>query len=165
VRPFHCGIPIGIPADRDLPDHSNVARQARRAAGVEPRVHQVLVRFHRDHMVCQPGEGLDRPVPGHRCGDGDRHVGNVPQPGRVDLEILARPVDEVTGEEFADDLDRFTKHVLPAPDGRPSFTDDMFVGFSPLPRPSVKRPSARICKVAACCATTAGWYRIVGQLT
>ena len=29
--------------------------------------------------------------------------------------------------------------------------------FSPLPSPSVKRPSARICRVAAFWATTAGW--------
>ncbi|SKT42992.1 Uncharacterised protein [Mycobacteroides abscessus subsp. abscessus] len=28
--------------------------------------------------------------------------------------------------------------------------------FSPLPRPRVNRPSARICMVAAFCATTAG---------
>ena len=31
--------------------------------------------------------------------------------------------------------------------------------FSPAPRPRVKRPSDRICRVAACWATTAGWYR------
>ena len=37
--------------------------------------------------------------------------------------------------------------------------------FSPAPSPKVNRPSARICSVAAFCATTAGWYRMVGQVT
>ena len=37
--------------------------------------------------------------------------------------------------------------------------------FSPAPSPRVKRPSLSSCTVAAFCATTAGWYRNVGQVT
>ena len=37
--------------------------------------------------------------------------------------------------------------------------------FSPAPSPRVNRPSLSTARVAACCATTAGWYRIVGHVT
>ena len=37
--------------------------------------------------------------------------------------------------------------------------------FSPLPRPRVNRPSDNRSRVAAFWATTAGWYRSVGQVT
>ena len=36
---------------------------------------------------------------------------------------------------------------------------------SPLPTPSAKRPSSSTADVAAACAMTAGWMRIVGQVT
>ena len=36
---------------------------------------------------------------------------------------------------------------------------------SPLPTPSTNRPSSRTPAVAAACATTAGWMRMVGQVT
>ena len=36
---------------------------------------------------------------------------------------------------------------------------------SPDPTPSEKRPSSRTADVAAACAITAGWMRIVGQVT
>ena len=37
--------------------------------------------------------------------------------------------------------------------------------FSPEPRPSTKRSFDNSPSVAAFCATTAGWYRMVGQVT
>ena len=37
--------------------------------------------------------------------------------------------------------------------------------FSPAPRPSVNRPSESTPMVLAFCATTAGWYRRIGQVT
>ena len=37
--------------------------------------------------------------------------------------------------------------------------------FSPEPRPRMNRPSLSRPIVAAFCATTAGWYRMVGQVT
>ncbi len=36
---------------------------------------------------------------------------------------------------------------------------------SPLPTPSVKRPSSSTADVAAACATIAGWMRTVGHVT
>src|SRR5947209_272977 len=36
---------------------------------------------------------------------------------------------------------------------------------SPVPTPSVKRPSSSTALVAAACATIAGWIRVVGQVT
>ena len=37
--------------------------------------------------------------------------------------------------------------------------------FSPAPSPSVNRPSLSSATVAAFWATTAGWYRMIGQVT
>jgi len=48
--------------------------------------------------------------------------------------------------------------------GQPSPTT-CSLRFSPEPRLSWKRPSLSSCSIAACWATTAGWYRIVGQVT
>lgn len=39
------------------------------------------------------------------------------------------------------------------------------LSFSPEPSPSRKRPSESSWSVAAFWATTAGWYRVVGQVT
>ena len=45
-----------------------------------------------------------------------------------------------TGEQFADDLDRFAKHVLAPRDRRPSLTDDVFVEVLPTAEPEGEAP-------------------------
>ena len=66
-------------------------------------------------------------MPAHRHRDADRHIGDVPHPRGVHLEVFALPVHEFAAEQFADDLDGFTQHVLSALDGGPALADDVFV--------------------------------------
>ena len=120
VGAFHGGVAVGIPADRDLPDHPDLAGQSGGPPRVVPRVDELLVGFDGDQMVGQRGERLDRLLAGHRGGDGDRDVGDVPHPGGVDLEVLALPVDQLAGEQLADDLDRLTSMSCRRCDRRPA---------------------------------------------
>jgi hypothetical protein len=41
--------------------------------------------------------------------------------------MLTLPIDELTGEQLADDLDRFAKHLLTSRHRRPASADDVFV--------------------------------------
>lgn len=120
-------LPVGVPADRDLADHPHVAGQTGRPPRVVPRVDEVLVRLDGDEMVGELGEGFDRTVTGDRRGDVHRRLGQIPQPRGVDLEVLTAPVDDLTGEQFADDLDGFAQHVLATGDRRPPLADYVFV--------------------------------------
>lgn len=102
-------------------------------------------------------------------------------------ELLVRtregriPVGIPTHRNLADDT-AFRQYTGGMPEFMPPFDDsgircgvDQMIGqsfpttcslrFSPLPKPNVKRRSARICTVAACWATTAGWYLMLGQIT
>ncbi len=64
-----------------------------------------LERLDRDHVVGERRQGLHRPVAGDRDRDPDGVVGQVPDPGRVDLEVLTPVVDQVAGVQLPDDPD------------------------------------------------------------
>jgi hypothetical protein len=54
-------------------------------------------------------------------------VGHVPQPGRVDLEVVAAVVHQLAGAQLEDDLHRPAQHRLPGLDRRPPVADDVLV--------------------------------------
>jgi hypothetical protein len=78
-------------------------------------------------VVAQLGEGIKRTLTGHRDADGHRFFGDVPDSCRIDLEVLALVVDELTAEQLPDDEDRLAEHVGATLDGRPTLADDVLV--------------------------------------
>lgn len=65
---------------------------------------------------------------GLRAGDGDpdpwRLRGQVPQLGRLHVEVRPVVIDAAAAEECADDLHRLGQHLLPYVGSRPTTADD-----------------------------------------
>ena len=78
-------------------------------------------------MIRQRREHVDRALAGHRGGDRDGCLGDVPDPGGVHLEVFALPVDELPGEQLANDLDGLFEHLLAPRHRRPAPADHVFV--------------------------------------
>ena len=134
------GIAVGIPADRDLPDHPNVAGQTGPAPGLMPRVDDLLIRLDGDQVVRERSEGFHRPPPGHRGRDRDGNLRNVPDARRVDLVVVTLPVHDLAGEQFADDLNGLAQHVVAPRDRRPALTDDVLVEVLAAAQPEGEPP-------------------------
>ena len=124
-----------------------------------PAVDEVLLRLHGDEVVGQRRQLLEPLV----AADGHRRA-RPPCSGtsqmRAESTSKCSP-RKVTSSPVCSSrmtCDRLDEH---RPDGSPRRASPppttCSLRFSPLPRPRVNRPSARICRVAAFCATTAGW--------
>ena len=80
--------------------------------------------------------------------------------------MLPAPVDVAAREQLADDLEGLGEHLVPHVRGRPTPADDVLVEVLPRPQPEGEPAvAASNATVAACWATTAGWYRKVGHVT
>ena len=91
-------IPIGVPADRDLPDNAAATGQPVRLTRGMPLVHKLSVGFHRDQMIGEHAEFVDRLLPAHRHSDADGHIWQVPQPRGIHLVVVAPPIDQAATE-------------------------------------------------------------------
>ncbi len=98
-------------------------------------------------------------------------LGHRPQPGRLELEEPAVVLDVLAGErgveQLLDDLDRpRTSASDPLAGLRPVAGDDVLVErLARSRRPSQVRPGYIASRVAAACATIAGWNRNDGHVT
>lgn len=147
------GVAVGIPADRHL-SHPDLARQSGGPARCMPGIHQLLIGFNGDQMIAQRRECLDGLLARYRHADRERNVGDVPDAGRVDLEVITLPVGDLAAEQLADDLNGFAQHVVPALDRRPPATHHMLVQV--LPAAQAEGESA---------VGEDLWYHIVGHVT
>ena len=78
-------------------------------------------------MVRERSELLDRLDATH--GHGDRHAAAraVPDPRRVDVEVVAAVGDQLAGLQLADDLHGLAQHDLTRVDTWPAVTDYVLV--------------------------------------
>ncbi len=108
VGALHGGVAVGIPADRDLADHPAHRRAARWPAARRARRRPVLlsgstaIRWSPAARRCRTERSPDTAI-----ADRHRRLRQIPQPGGIDLEVLALPVDDLAAEQLADDLDGF----------------------------------------------------------
>ncbi len=116
----------GVPADRDLPHGPGPGPDGGPGDAVPP-VDELLLGLDGDEVVGQRRERLQALLAAQRDGDVDAVLGHVPQPGRVDVEVLAAVGDEVAGHQLPDDLDGLAQHVLPGRDAGPALADDVLV--------------------------------------
>src|SRR6202000_3524389 len=93
------GVAIGIPADRELPDHPSALGPAGGLAGYVPTVDKVFVRLHRNEVIGEFGESFDALFAGNRHADADRHVRYVPQPRRAHLKVIDAPVHQAAAAQ------------------------------------------------------------------
>jgi hypothetical protein len=122
VRAGHRGVPVGSVRDAELAD----PRLAPAAGGVE-HLAQLGPWLDGDHQVgVLTGQG-GRLLPGH--GDADPYglIGQVPQLGRVHVEVRAAVVDVAAGEQGADDLDGLGELLVPDVRRLPALADDVLV--------------------------------------
>src|SRR4051794_4902811 len=122
VRPLRRLVAVGVVRHRDLTD----AWFALAAGGIE-ELAELLVRLDGDHHVGEPAGEVARLLA--RDGDTDRRrlVGQVPQPRRLDLEMLAADVDVAAGEQRTDDLDGFLESLVTDVRRGPALSDDVLV--------------------------------------
>ena len=81
---------------------------------------------------CRPAARTARST-SRRTRDGDRYaaVGRVPEPGRVDAEVVALPGGQLSGLQLTDDRRRLDEHVLALVDRRPALAGDVLVEVLP----------------------------------
>ena len=134
------------------------------ARGVE-LLPELRLRLHSDERIAVAARHLT--TRGARRGDADRRRfgREIPQACVLGLEVLATERHGLAIEEPAHDLERLREHLMTDVHGGHDVPVTCSLRCSPAPTPSVKRPSESNCTVAAFCATTAGWYRIVGHVT
>ncbi len=120
---LHGGLAVGIVGERDL-SHPGLAGTARRVK----QLPEFALRFGGDHHVGALTGQRTRFGPGD--GDPDRNAPGrqVPQPGLLDVEVLAPEVDaRLAVEQTADDLGGFREHRMPDADSGPALADDVLV--------------------------------------
>ncbi len=129
-------VPVGVVADRQLADAGLVL-----AAVPVERLQQPRLRFRGDHQVGEPAREFARPLPGDGDADGRRLVRQVPQPGRLHVEVRAAMVDVAALEEGPDDLHGLLEHLVPYVDGRPAAAHHVLVqvlaGAESQPEPAL----------------------------
>ncbi len=124
------GLRVGVVGHPDLAD----ARLAAAAGRIEGPT-QPGIGLDGDHGVGQ----LPRQRGGLRPGDGDAEVGQglgqVPDPGRPDLEVLPLEVHVAPGPKVADDVYGLAEHGVADVDAGPAIAHDVLVEVLPRPEP------------------------------
>ena len=87
------------------------------------------------------------------------------QAGGLGGEVLPAVVDLIAGEQVPDERDGLLEHLQPLGGARPPGPHDVLVECFPAAQPKVKRPRVSRADVAAAWATSAGWMRMIGQVT
>ncbi|EGJ79152.1 putative oxidoreductase [Streptomyces sp. Tu6071] len=116
------GLAVGVVGDGELAD----AGFARAAETVEVGEESRLGLGGDDEVGEAAGEGAGA---GSGDGDADRRggLGQVPQLGVLDAEVLPVVVDGLAVEQGADDADGLLQHLDADPRGRPAAPDDVLV--------------------------------------
>lgn len=127
MRAGDCRVLVRIPAHRYLSDHAPLGQDPGGLTALAPPLDHRRVRRDVDQVVCRDREFLEGPLARQGDADADRFVGDIPDPRRIDLEVLTPEVDEFAGEQLPDDLDGLGQHVETPFDGRPALADDVFV--------------------------------------
>ncbi len=138
VRPLHRRVPVGVVAHRQLAH----PRLALASTAVE-RLQQLRLRLGGDHQVRQPPREGAGPLARHRDPDRRRLVRQVPQPGRLHVEVLAPVVHMAALEQRADDLHRLPEHLVADVHRRPAAAHHVLVevlaGAQSQPEPAVRQ--------------------------
>jgi len=83
--------------------------------------------LHGNQIVGHRTETLDGLVSGHGQRQRNRVLGEIPDPGGLDVEVLPLPAHQISGKQCANDAHRLLQHVLAGVDGRPTLADHMLV--------------------------------------
>src|SRR5581483_10319960 len=98
------------------------------------------IGLHRDHHVGMPTGETARVASRHRDAEIGSAFGDVPEPGRLHVEVPARVGNVLARPERADDLDRLLQHLVAGARERPHPADDVLVEV--LARAETERETA-----------------------